>query len=436
MNTSKNFRSLISLILSLFIIFCALPVSSYADPEPQAADPQAHLSELQTRRAQLVYQINAVSSKVEELKQAQADVLEQKVAMDERDAYILEQLTINEETQALYRDMIAKKSEELEEAKSREAEQLRRYRSRVRVMEENGEFGYLDIFMNCRSLADILTSVDDIGEIMESDRNLEKKYIAAREKTETVKAEYEAVEREVTAKIEELQAEQEALRAKIQEALDLINSLEGDISNYYTQWQIMLGAHAAACAEIDSIARQLAAERAAAAAASPAANFTDSGSTGASGSTPYGYNGSAVQGTGNFTWPLGSNLVTSEFGNRNAPTAGATSNHQGLDINAHEGDPIWAADGGTVAAAGYNSGYGNYVLIDHGNGYSTLYAHLSTTNVTKGQTVTQGETIGGAGHSGVATGDHLHLEIRQNGQQIDPTSVFSTGLDYSYLYGH
>lgn len=407
MKTDKIIRSFFALVTSLFITLCILPAESYADV-------QSDLADLQARRAQLVYQIDAVSAKVEELKLQQADVLEQKVALDERDSYILEQISINEESQTLYRKMIADKSKELDEAKAREAEQLRRYRTHVRAMEENGEFGYLEIILKCHSLSDILTSVDDIGEIMESDKRLWDRYIAAREHTEAVKAEYETIEKQITEKINELQAEQTALRAQIQEALDLINSLEDDINNYYAQWAIMIEAHAAASAEIDSITRQLAAERA---------------------SGGYGYGGSAVQGSGSFSWPLGSNLITSEFGNRNAPTAGASTNHKGLDINAHEGDPIWAADSGTVAAAGYNSGYGNYVLIDHGNGYSTLYAHLSETNVSEGQTVSQGETIGGAGHSGVATGDHLHLEVRQDGVQIDPTSVFSSGLDYSYLYG-
>lgn len=415
-----GYKKIISYIL-LTSVFCfcfaAAGLPAHAD-----AAAEAQLQALQQQRAAIASQVDALTAQLDGLKSQQSDVVSQKVVMDERDAYLLEQIGLNQEELALYESMIEEKAAEVEEAKALEAEQLERYRTRVRAMEENGSYNYFDIIMNCSSLSDLLTAIDDIGEIMESDKNLEDAYIASREATEAVKAEYENVKTEYEGKIKSLEKDQAVLRDQIQEALYMINSLEDDINDGTEQWKLLIAAEEAAAAQINALAAQIAAEQAAARAAAVASGQAVTAATG------------GAQGTGNLAWPTGSTLITSNFGARSAPTAGASSNHQGIDINANEGDAVMAADGGTVAAAGYNSGYGNYVLIDHGNGVTTLYAHLSTSNVTAGQTVGQGQTIGGAGHTGVATGDHLHYEVRVNGQNVDPASYY-TGLDYSYLNG-
>lgn len=415
-----GYKKIISCIL-LTSVFCFCFASAGLTAHADAA-AEAQLKALQQQRAAIASQVDALTAQLDGLKSQQSDVVSQKVVMDERDAYLLEQIGLNQEELALYESMIEEKAAEVEEAKALEAEQLERYRTRVRAMEENGSYNYFDIIMNCSSLSDLLTAIDDIGEIMESDKNLEDAYIASREATEAVKAEYENVKTEYEGKIESLEKDQAALRDQIQEALYMINSLEDDINDGTEQWKLLIAAEEAAAAQINALAAQIAAEQAAARAAAVASGQAVTAATG------------GAQGTGNLAWPTGSTLITSNFGGRAAPTAGASSNHQGIDINANEGDAVMAADGGTVAAAGYNSGYGNYVLIDHGNGVSTLYAHLSTSNVTAGQTVGQGQTIGGAGHTGVATGDHLHYEVRVNGQNVDPASYY-TGLDYSYLNG-
>ncbi|NLA82845.1 MAG: M23 family metallopeptidase [Clostridiaceae bacterium] len=103
--------------------------------------------------------------------------------------------------------------------------------------------------------------------------------------------------------------------------------------------------------------------------------------------------------------------------------------HNGIDINASVGAAIVAADGGNVAVAGYNSGYGNYIMIYHSNGSATLYAHLSSMSVSKGDTVSKGQVIGGAGSTGYSTGPHLHFEIHINGGSVDPLGYFS-GLSF------
>ena len=122
--------------------------------------------------------------------------------------------------------------------------------------------------------------------------------------------------------------------------------------------------------------------------------------------------------------------VTSRYGNRSDPFTGKTTYHAGIDIDGfgNDGQPIIAADSGTVITASSNSGYGNYVIIDHG-GMKTVYAHMSGLAVSSGQTVTQGQTVGYLGASGRATGTHCHFEVYVGDSRVDPASYFS-GMTY------
>ncbi|MEA2459912.1 MAG: hypothetical protein QOH90_89, partial [Actinomycetota bacterium] len=124
-----------------------------------------------------------------------------------------------------------------------------------------------------------------------------------------------------------------------------------------------------------------------------------------------------------FEWPL-VGVITSPFGPRGG------SMHEGVDIDGVTGDPIAASAAGTVILARYYSGYGNAVIIDHGDGVTTLYGHMSAFSVAEGDAVGQGQTIGAVGATGHATGDHLHFEIRVNGTPIDPLPYLPGGSMY------
>ena len=131
----------------------------------------------------------------------------------------------------------------------------------------------------------------------------------------------------------------------------------------------------------------------------------------------------APAGPGGMIWPL-SGPVTSEFGWRTHPIFGTARFHSGLDIGGDYGLPIYAAASGTVIHAGWISGYGNTVIIDHGGGVTTLYGHNDSLNVGVGQTVSQGQVIAMCGSTGNSTGPHCHFEVRENGEPVSP---------YSYL---
>lgn len=124
--------------------------------------------------------------------------------------------------------------------------------------------------------------------------------------------------------------------------------------------------------------------------------------------------------TGTFIWPTSGGYISSHFGGRQSPTAGASSNHKGIDIAVGAGTPIYAADGGVVTEAAYNNIRGYYIVVDHGNGMSTLYQHCSAVYGAVGDTVSQGDVIAAVGSSGISTGAHLHFEVWVNGTPVNP----------------
>ena len=422
---NKKTKSLLALILSvmtvLSLILGALPTQAYAVT-------QSEIDALKKERDKIAEAKAAQQAIVDELEAQHADVLDRKLALDERNVYTLEQMALNEQEIALYDQMIEDKAREVEEAKALENQQLERYRTRVRAMEENGNFGFLALVLNAGSLGELLTAMDDIGEIMESDRRLEDEYIAAREHTEEVKAEYEEYKAELEAKQATLRAEQVELQRQIDEATELITKLAEDIEGNAEELAKLQAAQDEAQKEIDQKVAELERQRAEEEERrrqEAAANNPSNGGGGGSSS------GGSVTGTGSFTWPCPScTYITSRVGYRWHPVSGQWKYHSGLDIGAAYGASIVAADGGTVTIAGVNGGYGNCVMIDHGNGYYTLYGHMSSIAVSLGQTVSKGSTIGYVGSTGVSTGPHLHFEIRQGTTILDPENWF-TGLTYA-----
>lgn len=398
------------LALALLLPFIALSAGGAA-----YAASEEELEELKNERDALVKQRQQQQAVVNDLKAQQASVLAVKQALDERNVYTQWQIQLTQQEIDLYDDMIADKNLEVDEAKALEAEQLERYRSRVRAMEENGSVSFLAYLFNASDLGELLSAVDDIGEIMESDRELEEAYIAARENTEAVVAEYEEYKAGIVEKQDALRAEQETLQAELDEAVQLITDITANLAENAAVLAEFEQAEQEAETNVANMVIALEKQRQAQAAASGG-----------------GYsNGSTVVGTGQFSWPVPScTYLTSRFGLRVHPITGVTKSHTGVDIGAESGATIVAADGGTVVLAGVNSGYGNCVMIDHGNGYKTLYGHMSSIAVTNGQAVSKGDTVGYVGSTGLSTGPHCHYEVWKDGSRIDPEQFYS-GLTYS-----
>ena len=466
MNNKKviSVIAVIMVVLMLMtLIVSVIPTSAYA------LVTQADIDEAQRKKDELVSQRQASQEKIDKLKEQQASVLEQKAALDERNEYAREQLDIVLEQIDMYSEMIAEKRKEVDEAKAKEDEQLRRYRTRVRAMEENGGYNILTLIFNATSFTELLTSLDDIGEIMEQDRQLEDEYIAAREAHEAVQAEYEEEKARLEAKQAELEEEKAELEGLIAEADQLLKELEEDIEKAIKEYEIAEAARAAAAAQLSALVAALNKQNQEIADSKNNANnggngdagntsgdsgnsgsgdsgstSGDSGSTSGSSGSTSGDSGSSsgssgnggmisagsegVQGTGSLVWPVPcSHTVTSRFGWRVHPITGTERSHNGMDIDGygHDGDIIIACDAGVVVAAQWSDSYGNYVMIDHGNGMQTLYAHMSGMAVSYGSKVSQGQTIGYLGSTGWSTGTHCHLEVYVNGGRTDPEAYFS-----------
>ncbi len=414
----RKIKRVIGILMTLVMVFTMLPTSAFAVT-------QSEIDQLKKERDKISSNRQEKQAVVDSLESEHASILERKLAMDERNMYTIEQMELNAEEIALYDEMIATEGEKLEEALKLENEQLERYRERVRAMEENGNYGFLALVLNATSLGELLTVVDDIGEIMESDRQLEDEYIAARENTEAVKQAYEEYKAEVEEKQATLREEQVQLEKDIQEATNVMLELEGDIENRQEEIDAIIAAEDAANAEIDALVAELQRQREEEERRRREEAAANGGGGGGGGSTGGGGGGTSINPTGSFIWPTTTTVITSPYGPRTHPVTGQVGKmHSGLDIGAGEGEPIYAADSGSIVKAGVNGGYGNCVMIDHGNGYITLYGHMSSIAVGYGQSVNQGDVIGYVGSTGLVSGPHLHFEVRQNGGTVDPMSFF------------
>lgn len=371
---------------------------------------QADIDALEAQKEEIAAQRTEISAQISALESEQAAIIEQKEALDQQNELARQEIELINEQIEIYDGLIEQKAEELEEALALEEYQKERFRARVRAIQENGTIGYIAFVLDATSFSDLLTRVDNITAIMESDQALEEEYIAARENVEIVKAEYEQVQVEQLATLAELELRKAELEKEIEEASALIAELEEDIAKYEEEFAANEAAEYAVYLDILEQTEAFNAQQEA---------LAQQGQT-------------VVSGSGSFLWPVpGNTYITSGFGWRIHPIFLTEKYHSGIDVAANSGTAILAADGGTVQTAVYSSSYGNYVVINHGNGYTTLYAHQSSMAVSAGDVVTAGQVIGYVGSTGWSTGPHLHFEISYNGDRVDPESFFS-GLTIGY----
>ena len=411
----KRLKSAISVLLSLVLMFSL--VLCFTPTNANAATTQAEIDELKEQRNQLKEQQKDIQNTVNSLRGQQDKLIELKTALDEKNAITLQQILNLEEQITLHEELIEQKSVELEKAQDVADEQLSRLKVRIRNMEENGRYNYVAVLFGAESSGEFLGRMDDIGDIMKSDRDLENSYKEAVTDLKTVKSEYEEARLELKEQKAELTNLSAQLEKDIVEANAAILELEGDIS---ANSAILSQLNAQDKEMQDKINQKI-----------KELNEQNKPSNPSNPSNP-----SKPSGSGTLTvWPSYCTYITSVQGNRVHPITGQYGTHGGTDIGASYGSAIYAAGSGTVVTAynnsAYNGGYGNYAMINHGNGIQTLYAHMSVCSVTVGQTVSAGQTIGYVGSTGRSTGPHLHFEVRVNGSRVDPQSYYP-GISFSY----
>ena len=357
-----------------------------------------------------------VSSLQEEKKKVQDTLKQLEGLKSDAAAYVKEldkKLTsLDSELSQLEKDISAKEDQientkaELEEAKAVEKEQYASMKLRIQYMYENGNQEYLDIIFGAKSISDLLNRSEYVEKISEYDNKVfahfkkaaltvQQKEKQCEQQTNELK-ELETKTREEKQAVSELKADKKTELDKIDKAME---KSQDQVSEYTKKaLEAENQVEALLQKKQDEIDREMAA---------------GGGNSGGS--------------TTGFGWPLkgGAGRISSGFGGRKSPTAGASTYHKGVDLAAPSGTPILAAGSGKVVTATYSSSAGNYIMISHGNRLYTVYMHCSRLAVSAGKQVTKGQVIGYVGSTGISTGAHLHFGVTKNGSYVNPLNYIS-----------
>lgn len=379
------------------VVLCGTPAYIMAEDEDltnQLDSIQQQVNQQNAAKADAETVIGSVSEQLrqieEQLRQATAElgtIKEQRVAVEN-------DITLNER--------------QLAEAQKRLEGRESVFYKRVRDIYINGRLSYLDVVIGSKDFSDFANRLEVLKRIIDSDITLINEIKKERADIEAHKQKLEADR----AKLVELEKAALAKQAEIEQKKAERNVvLQKAQNDRATAMQAIEELNASSAQVSAMLKERQAARAAAAAAAAAAATAQSSGGQGASDNW--------VQGTGQLGWPV-SGEITSPYGYRVHPIWGTTIYHSGIDIGVDEGTPVHAADGGVVVWSGWMGGYGYAVVIDHGNGLSTLYGHNSELAVDEGQSVAKGQVISYAGSTGNSTGPHVHFEVRVNGDPVDP----------------
>ena len=406
-------KRLLSAILALGLLL-GMAVPAWAD----SGAIQDELDGLNARRGEIQSRMDAIQAEIDSLDQEKTNALEKKLVLDQKNQAAREELDVLQEQIDIVDGMLASIQEDLERARAKEEYQRQKWLGRVRAMEETSEVSYMEVLFEADSFSDLLTRLDMVGGVMEYDEGLEKAYIAARSDAEALEAKAQAMYAQNQASRQELEAKKAQLDADTAAACELIAGMESNIDEFTEIMAQEMETRAGVDALIIEKEKELKAAQAAEAAAKAAAPSGTVATVSAAVSSGSSDSGAWMM------WPSYTKYLTSPFGPRNHPISGQYKNHDGVDIGASYGSDIWAAAAGTVILAGRNGGYGNCVIVNHGNGYTTVYGHMDSIAVSAGQSVAMGQVLGYVGSTGNSTGPHLHFEIRSSATAypIDPQS--------------
>ena len=333
--------------------------------DEEAAEALRKSSEMQTR-------INTISEEKRildmEVDEAVADYKEKKAVLDATEGRIEENKKQLEKTEKDYK----KKNAALG--------------SRVRDIYIHGQISYLDVLFGAKDFSDLMTRMDLLKRVIKQDYDLVQTVLQEKQEIEKRRMQLETDREAQSEQAEKAKQAQDLQLQRQKKQKELIKRMETDKAVYDRQYDELM----AASKQIEDMIKR--------------SSFR-----------------MPASGSGAMIWPV-SGVITSEFGWRTHPIFGTARFHSGLDIGADYGDPICAAQSGVVSYAGWISGYGNTIMIDHGGGIVTLYGHNQSLAVGEGQSVAQGEVVAYCGSTGNSTGPHCHFEVRQDGEPVSPWS--------------
>ena len=423
MKKRKLWFKIVAIILALLMlgtvgisVIASLISSVHASQELEelTAQQKANKEErdaLEAQRSELAGEKAALMSVIASLDQSIATIQAEKEAYDQMIRLTEQELANLDEQICLLEEQIDYKRIEYDAAVEEEDHQWTIFRQKFRMMEERGTISYFEIlFEDLTDFGDLLTRMDMIDEIVAQDAGVidtmeqaKQEVVLAQQalyeaKDECEEKEQVQLEKQVelnelidaaTQRIRALEDEKAAQEASAAELQEQIRGLEEQIRQEKAE-------DARIAARIEELERLELLKNA------------------------------GVNATGTYLWPSAdSYYVTSLYGNRLHPILGYWRMHNGIDIGASYGTKIYASDGGIVITSEESYSYGQYVMIAHGNGRYTLYAHMSQRLVKVDDTVSQGQVIGYVGATGYATGPHIHFEIYENDVRVDPLQFFS-----------
>ena len=300
---------------------------------------------------------------------------------------------------------------QLEEAKKTEEEQYASMKLRIKYMYEKGDTSYLDLLLESGSMSEMLNRAEYIQQISSYDRKKLTEYGEIKEKIADDEEKLEAEHEELLTLQEQTKAKQDSVEKLVGEKSRELQKYQNQIAANESQ----LASYQADIEAQENRIQQIEAElkRQEEEARKKAQEKGEEYKTVSIGNI-------------SFIWPCpSSSRITSGFGGRSSPTEGASSNHKGIDIGASSGSDIVAAADGTVTISTYSYSAGNYIMINHGGGVSTVYMHCSKLLVSVGETVKKGQVIAKVGSTGYSTGPHLHFGVRVNGAYVNPSQYVS-----------
>lgn len=375
-HNSKFFAGIIALVLA--VTFTFLTAAAFA----------TDLDDLREKQEQIEQKIKQQKQRLEQVKK------QQKTVLTELDQIERELEATKEDLENVQDELIKTEQklqitkEELEEAQKKADEQFKSMKERLKIMYKKGPVDYLDVIMGSKSFTDLVTRIEILKRIIDYDRNLLNELRKNRDLVAEKKASLEEQKAQIAAVKQEISSKKRKIEARAAARESLLERLVRDKKAY----ERALDEQEKALEELNRKIAEIQARQ------------------------KKGY-----MGTAKFVWPTpGYTRITSPYGWRIHPILKTKRMHTGIDIAAPMGSKIVAATHGDVIYAGWLSGYGNTVILDHGGGISTMYAHASKLLVRAGQKVKQGDTIAKVGSTGLSTGPHLHFEVRENGKHTNP----------------
>lgn len=428
MKNRKRFVSILAgLMAALMILTLILSLLPTRASAASSSEIRKQINELKEQKKEIQTQIEDLKDQYQENENEIADIVARKNIIDQEIGLLHAQITNITEQISAFSVLVADKQDELDNAQSRFEQMNEDCKVRIRAMEEEGGLTYWEVLFKATSFSNLLDRLNMVEEIAASDiRRLQELSDAAdavevsRQELALEKEELDATKAELDATQAQLDEKREEADALIQELLSHAEELEALREQKEKEDEELM----AQIAEMEQAYNRAKEEEwlAHIATATTVAPTTQPGGSDSGGSENSG-GGNTSGGSTSWIRPCNYVKVTSPYGFREQPTAGASRFHQGIDLGAAAGTTIVASRAGTVTSAGYSNSLGWYVTINHGDGFSSMYGHmLGPAYVSSGSYVSQGQSIGGVGSTGISTGNHLHFAILYNGAYQNPAA--------------